>query len=315
MREGERIDFRLPLAAALSIGLYHLTPLLPPVGMVAVAPLYYAFVVHGLVAGWGVLGAGALFALFVGGGAHAYSYVAVIGGVAWLLAHGFRSGLPVPVVALRATAIPWGMLAFGLFGAALATGTSVSALLVGWADAVITRTAATYEETGADPAFTVWLADARPAVVDFFAASLPALVFVTLLFAVVVNMMVIRAWSLKTGAGIHFTYPFGALRAPDELVWGLIVGGFGWYLVDGPGGDMGLNLFIIALAVYFLQGIAIAHYFFGKWNAPILLRAFGYFMIFSHPLFMALTSGLGLADVWFSFRVDGEGEAKGGDAS
>ena len=92
-------------------------------------------------------------------------------------------------------------------------------------------------------------------------------------------------------------------KAPERLVWGLILCGFILFI---PGFDglrfVAANLLLVIAAFYFAQGLAIVGYFFHKNNVPRFLRGITYVLIVFQQIFTLLVVGLGLFDLWGNFR-------------
>lgn len=101
-------------------------------------------------------------------------------------------------------------------------------------------------------------------------------------------------------------YPdFGDLsrwRIPDKLIWLVILAGVVLLIPLNPVKILSINLIIILLFVYLMQGLSIINFFFEKKNLPWFLRATGYFLIFVQQILLVLVVGLGLIDVWANFR-------------
>jgi len=96
--------------------------------------------------------------------------------------------------------------------------------------------------------------------------------------------------------------PFHLWKSHEMLVWPLIVAGFTLLLSGEMLQMVAINLLVLLLPLYFLQGMAIISYFFLKKGVPPLLRVLGYMtMAFFNPLPLIVT-GLGLFDLWIDFR-------------
>jgi uncharacterized protein YybS (DUF2232 family) len=110
----------------------------------------------------------------------------------------------------------------------------------------------------------------------------------------------------------RYTVPgraFPEWKAPEPLVWVLIVAGFLVAFVDGLTGTFALNLLVILLPVYFLQGLAVIDCFFRRKAFSPIIRAVGYLLVtFVNPLPMVVT-GLGVFDLWADFRKPKEPES------
>ena len=103
--------------------------------------------------------------------------------------------------------------------------------------------------------------------------------------------------------------PFPEWKAPEPLVWVLIAAGFLVAFLDGVIGIFALNLLVILLPVYFLQGLAVIDCFFRRKAFSPIIRAVGYLLLtLVNPLPMVVT-GLGVFDLWADFRKPKEPES------
>lgn len=112
-----------------------------------------------------------------------------------------------------------------------------------------------------------------------------------------------QVWVLALLSGRHYSIPgesFVSWKAPEPLVWGLIVSGFVFFIADGLLKQIGLNLLIVLLLVYYVQGLAVITCLFERRQFPMFLRVMGYGMtIILGPLPFA---GIGIFDLWIDFR-------------
>ncbi len=96
--------------------------------------------------------------------------------------------------------------------------------------------------------------------------------------------------------------PFFQWKSPEYLVWPLIIAGAGQLLAAGMLQQIALNLLLIVLPIYFLQGLAIVQFYFRKRNISPLFRSLGYlFITLLNPLPLVVT-GMGVFDLWVDFR-------------
>ncbi len=136
----------------------------------------------------------------------------------------------------------------------------------------------------------------------------PALTLVGLSFTAWLNIILVRKLFLLNG----LTYPdFGELtrwKAPEQTVWFLIGSGAVVLLpivfeIKVVGILMvGLNILIISLFVYFLQGLAIFEFYFKTRQVPRLLRIMFYFFLILQQYLVILVIAAGLFDLWLDFR-------------
>jgi len=95
---------------------------------------------------------------------------------------------------------------------------------------------------------------------------------------------------------------FPEWKAPEFLVWVLIAAGFVAVFIDGLPEVFALNLLVILLPVYFLQGLAVIDCFFRRKAFSPIFRAVGYLLVtLVNPLPLVVT-GIGVFDLWADFR-------------
>lgn len=96
--------------------------------------------------------------------------------------------------------------------------------------------------------------------------------------------------------------PLARWRSPELLIWALIAAGFATALGTGGLQNVAINLLIILLPLYFLQGLAvIEHFLAGKRLSPLLRAVCYVFLLLVNPLPVIVT-GVGVFDLWADFR-------------
>lgn len=145
-------------------------------------------------------------------------------------------------------------------------------------------------------------------IVEGITMLLPSFVLVGTSFFVWFNILAGRLLFQRRG----MWYPdFGDLsrwKIPDKTVW-LFIASVAIILTTPKAVRiLALNIFIILIFLYLLQGLSIVSFFFKKKNVPQLLRIFGYLLIFIQQFLPLLVAGLGLVDVWADFRKLGKAE-------
>jgi hypothetical protein len=65
---------------------------------------------------------------------------------------------------------------------------------------------------------------------------------------------------------------------------------------------VGLNVLIVLIALYFLQGLNIGVSLFQRFRLPKFLVAVSVLLLLFQPIVPLLVAGVGLFDVWFGFR-------------
>jgi hypothetical protein len=95
---------------------------------------------------------------------------------------------------------------------------------------------------------------------------------------------------------------FAEWRAPELMIWPLIAAGFGVFLATGAAQTVALNLLVVLLPPYFLQGLAVVECFLGRRGWSPLLRGCTYLLLLViNPLPVIVTS-VGVFDLWADFR-------------
>jgi len=157
-------------------------------------------------------------------------------------------------------------------------------------------------EGGLDPQDVRSIAQVLPRLV---LALLPALLLVNYLLTNVVNYGVVY-WYCKRGRPplhIH-TEALASWRVPDFTVWVFLASGVLLLLPLGILRYVGLNVFVVTLALYLLQGVAIAAFWGLRLPLPpgarLLLALL--VLLFAGPLFLVLCTAAGLFDLWVDFR-------------
>jgi len=90
-------------------------------------------------------------------------------------------------------------------------------------------------------------------------------------------------------------------RLPDPLVWVFIAAGVSLFF-PGPMNTIGLNLLIVTVTLYFMQGYEVFNHLCRKWSVPNLIRVLLMFVLVIQAYGFILLAILGLADIWADFR-------------
>ena len=108
-----------------------------------------------------------------------------------------------------------------------------------------------------------------------------------------------RRWSAQFG-GVSLE-PF-RWELPEPLVWAFIGAGI-LYLTGLPWlQTVGLNVLIVLIGLYFLQGLSIAAFLFQRFHLPRFLGTLSVLLLLFQPFLTLVVAGVGLFDVWFAFR-------------
>lgn len=130
----------------------------------------------------------------------------------------------------------------------------------------------------------------------------PALV--TIMFVVIAgcNLVLLKKTAVKTDLKLAIG-DFGSYRNPELLVWLLIAIGFSLLLPDTLLTTAELNILLLIVMLYFLQGMAVVTALVTKHSVPAFVRILMYTMLIIQPYLLALVAGIGLFDLWADFRT------------
>jgi len=142
---------------------------------------------------------------------------------------------------------------------------------------------------------------ALKSLMDLTLRIFPALIIIWLSILTAVNLLVVKRLSS------HLTrFPviqaFSSFRNPDHLIWLLILSGFGML---GPHAvsNVALNVLVVLLFLYLLQGLAITTHFFDRLKVGWFIRALFYLLLLIVPYMAVAVLVLGIFDLWGNFRV------------
>jgi Predicted membrane protein (DUF2232) len=157
-------------------------------------------------------------------------------------------------------------------------------------------------EDGLDPQDVRSIAQVLPRLV---LTLLPALLVVNYLLTNVVNYGVVYWYCKRSRPPLHIhTEALASWRVSDYLVWVFLASGVLLLLPLGILSHVGLNVFVVTLALYLLQGVAIAAFWGLRLPIPpgarLLLALL--VLLFVGPLFLVLCIAAGLFDLWVDFR-------------
>lgn len=127
----------------------------------------------------------------------------------------------------------------------------------------------------------------------------PGVLATTTLSTIWLNIMLANWLLKKTGKAA-----WGDLkqwRLPYPLVWVFIVAGILLFL-PGALNTLGLNLMMIMVTLYFMQGFEVFNHLCLRWAIPNAIRVLIIFFLVIQAYGFILLALLGLADIWADFR-------------
>jgi len=96
--------------------------------------------------------------------------------------------------------------------------------------------------------------------------------------------------------------PFARWRSPELLIWVLIAAGFAVVFSSGALQTVAINLLVVLLPIYFLQGLAVVEHFLGRKGLSPVMRGLGYLVLLVVNPLPVIVTGVGVFDLWADFR-------------
>ena len=109
-------------------------------------------------------------------------------------------------------------------------------------------------------------------------------------------------WRRIYGYDMFHEARFSGWVIPDQVIWVLISSSAIFLLADNVLGSIAINLLLMTLAAYFIQGMAITIYFLESRNVPVFFWVLIFFVILLQPLLVGASIGLGVFDTWMDLR-------------
>ena len=143
-----------------------------------------------------------------------------------------------------------------------------------------------------------WAAEAARFVVATLRVAAPGMLGLGVFAGAVANYALARL-CLRRRFGFR---PFAQEAVPDHLVWGAI--GAGMLLASRHERleAAGLNLLLVLMPLYVIQGLAVFRHFFQRIGLPRLLQVVSFGLLAMQPLLLVAVSCVGLSDLWIDFR-------------
>jgi len=300
------------LLMALAVVLFLAGYVLPVVGMifslVCPAPLVVLGLRHSMARSvLGVFVASILVSAFTG----------VTGGLFFLLGFGIL-GVGLGILAKRLNSsveiLLWGVLV-SLAGKLLLmvlvakiTGVNPMGLGPEEISSVMDSVLAVYQRMGMSPETLATAEKQIRSTLSLLPYVFPALLIMASALDCFLSYVVSRSVLKRIGRGVLPPVPaLSYWRFPRNLFWALLVAillSMAAYIENVPPviPRIGLNLRILVMILFYLQGLAVAWAFMCVKKAPKILRFIGVFLTLFVPLLTQLAVILGIIDMWFDLR-------------
>jgi uncharacterized protein YybS (DUF2232 family) len=143
-----------------------------------------------------------------------------------------------------------------------------------------------------------WATDAARFVVATLRLAGPGMIGLGVFAGAVANYAVARL-CLRRRVGFR---PFAEEAVPDHFVWGVVGAGILLVTRHDRLEAAGLNLLLVLMPLYAIQGLAVFRHFFQRIGVPRLLQGVSFGLFAMQPLLLVAVSCVGLSDLWIDFR-------------
>jgi uncharacterized protein YybS (DUF2232 family) len=292
--------------AALLISAFITVPVLGPLfGLLTPLPFLYYSTKLGFAQG---LKASALVLLLIGltaqlaGQTHLVLFAIEFAVLGMVLSELYRRNLSYGRTLLWGTAAMLGV-GFGfLYAAGLSQGLGPFEVIQGYLNEQLNGVMAIYGSAAEDPEKAAELQAYGRAILEVISRIYPSLMIIGTGFVVWMNVTVSRPLFRLGRVQYPDFVPLHHWRAPEYLVWAVIVSGFALFLASGAVTSIAWNALIVLMAVYLLQGVSILSFFFNKFRFPLWARVGVSLLIVLQQVFLAVLTLAGLFDQWVDFR-------------
>lgn len=273
------------------------------VGMFTPVPLILVYLQRGKITGLITITGVGLALLLLVGPQLAIAFVAAYGIMAAAMGETTRLSFSFEKIILISTLAPAVLTLLMLFvGLAGEEGSSIKALEDTFKD-----TAESYiqilEKSGESPENLNAIRKSVEEAIPTAARIFPSFILISTLAGAVINFLAVRYLWIKFYSRKYFEgMDVSQWMLPDVMVWVLIASIGSMFFGPEISQVAGMNLVIILLFLYFLQGLSVVTHIFKTKGFPKWVWAIVFILILLNPMFFGLVLGMGLFDIWVDFR-------------
>lgn len=184
----------------------------------------------------------------------------------------------------------------------VATGIDLQTQLLKGIEKSVSQTIALYQQSGVTGEELATLRQAMQQGGAMIARIFPAMALVSLVGIAGLNVLALNRLRKRLPNLSEFG-DFRQFRNPDLLVWILIAAGFALLVPIDAVNRVALNILVVTLFTYLLQGMAIVQYLLGRFAVPAAMRFLLYFFLALQPYLLVAVAALGVFDLWGNFRT------------
>ncbi len=277
-------------AVLVAIASVILSLLLPPVSYLSGAIIGLVTLRHGSREGLLVMGIAALLimlpALFSGGAGLVAVFAAVVWLPVWVLAVVLRQTVSLPVTILAAALL--GVVCVMVIHGLLADPAQ-------WWRAKLEMLQPVLAEAG-------WKAEDIEANLTTLSGAMTAMLAAAVMMTPLISLFIARWWQALLYNPGGWRDEFQQLRLPHQLVWVAAAVVVAAWFAGGFLQAIAADLLVIALLLYLLQGLSVAHALVRQRGLNVGWLVGLYVLMLLLPQTTMVVAGLGFTDVWLDYR-------------
>ena len=237
------------------------------------------------------------------GPAMAIGFLAMYGVTAAAMAESTRLSFPFERIIVISTLAPTVLVLVILFAGFAGEGESSFKMLEDTVRITAESSLKSLKEAGESPARIAEIRKSVNETLPTLVRAIPAILLTGFLMAAVINFLVVRFLWRKFYSQQYFEgVDISRWMLPDIMVWVLIASIGSLFLGMKFSQIAGMNLAIICLYLYLLQGLAVVVHILKTKAFPKWVWIIVFVLIPLNPMFMGLVIGIGLFDIWVDFR-------------
>jgi hypothetical protein len=200
------------------------------------------------------------------------------------------------------TAANLALFAVAALAFSLVSGQNFHLLVVNEINASIAQAISIYEKAGVKGDELALMKQSMSMAAGLITRIYPALATIMLTAMTGLNLALARRAAVRLDLGLKIG-DFNSFRNREPLVWLLIAAGFAMLAGNPVITTPALNVLVIVIALYSLQGLAIVLTIISRQSFAGVMRVMLFLMLLFQPYLVALLATLGIFDLWGDFRT------------
>ncbi|MDD2364995.1 MAG: DUF2232 domain-containing protein [Desulfuromonadaceae bacterium] len=185
---------------------------------------------------------------------------------------------------------------------AFTTGLSIKKMISNEISSSFNQAVTLYEKGGITGEDLELLKSSMTTAAELLHRLYPSLIVSMLIVIAGCNLLLLKKSIAKTAPDIIIG-EFSTFKCHDLTVWVLIATGITQLLPESQITYPALNVLLVVLFVYFIQGMAVVSTLLSRHSISTFLRIMLYVLLIIQPYLLALIAGIGLFDLWVDFRT------------